>query len=205
MSEAVTVNRSSRRREQTRRQLTAAARDLIRSKGVAGLRIGDITETADVGRGSFYNHFNSKEELVDAVVAESLAELASAIIAGIPQDADAAVGACIANRRFLRLAYDDPAYARLVVNLAHDDTVFADAVRPFARGALERGIESGRFRIADLDMALIILIGSALEIMRAILRDSAPADADMLHAESMLILFGLPADEAREISRRPLV
>jgi AcrR family transcriptional regulator len=37
-------------------------------KGMEGVAINEITEAADVGFGSFYNHFESKESIYAAVV-----------------------------------------------------------------------------------------------------------------------------------------
>lgn len=205
-SEPVTPspNRTDRRRERTRSQLTAAGRRLIAERGVAGLRIGDLTEEADVGRGSFYNHFDSREDLVDAVVSEALEELAETVLADMTEDEDPAVRASAADRRFIRVAADDPDFARLLVNLNHGDDVFATATLPYARVALAWGIESGRFTVSDLDVMLITLAGSALGVIRAVLQDRAPADADSRHAELMLRMLGVPHDEALEISRQPL-
>jgi AcrR family transcriptional regulator len=202
---AVAPTRTDRRRVQTRRKLTAAARELIAESGVANLRVGEITERADVGRGSFYNHFESKEDVVAAVVRDSLEELATSVVAAVVDSADdAAVGASAADRRFLRLAYDDPAFARLLVQLGTADTLFIDAVRPYARDALERGIASGRFQVSNLDVVLTMLAASAIALIRSMLEGEAPPDADQHHAESVLRMLGVPPDEAREISRRPL-
>lgn len=204
MTEAPAQHRGARRRAQTRRKLTAAAGELIASKGIAGLRITEITETADVGIGSFYNHFATKEELVDAVVGETLQTLAAGIVDELDEDEDPALSAAIADRRFVRIAYEAPETARLFVNLAHGETIFEAAVRPYARRALDRGLAAGRFHVPDVDMALIVLTSSALAVIRAILEDRAPAAADVLHAESVLTLFGLDAAEAGALARRPL-
>lgn len=206
MTELSTTGRGERRRLQTRGRLVAAARELIIARGVSGLRIADLTDTADVGRGSFYNHFASREELVDAVVGELIEELAVGIVDETGEEDDAAVAAARADRRFIGLASTDPGTARLFVNLAlaHADTIFEEAVRPYARIRLERGVASGRFRMPDVDLVLIVLIGSALALMRAILDGRAPAHAEELHAEAMLVLFGVPAGEAHEIAWRPL-
>lgn len=196
-------NRAGRRRERTNQALVSAARDLIADGGVAALRVTAITDAADVGRGSFYNHFASMDDLLAAVIRESLEQLAAEVLGDLPPE-DPALGACIGNRRFIRLAYEQPNLARLVVNLANGETLFTEAVLPYSRVALDRGIQAGRFRIDDLDMALIILIGSAFAVMRAILEERAPDDADVLHAQSMLELFGIPKDEAARLARRPL-
>ncbi len=46
---------------------------------VDATRINEITEAADVGFGSFYNHFASKDAIVDAVVEQAALEMAEAI------------------------------------------------------------------------------------------------------------------------------
>ncbi|WP_320671849.1 TetR/AcrR family transcriptional regulator [Patulibacter defluvii] len=198
------TSRSDRRRERTRGRLVVAGRELIAEKGVAGLRISEITEAADVALGSFYNHFKSKEELVEAIVSESLEALAAAVVDEAPADADPAILVSVANRRFVRLAYDDPEFARLLVNLSHADALFAAATHPFGRIALDRGVASGRFEISDVDVTLTVLVGGALTLMRSLLEGHHGPDADRPHAETVLRAIGVPTDEAREISRRPL-
>src|SRR5271166_4708273 len=63
-----TKNRLERRREDTRRRLMKATYEIIARRGLEGLVIQDITEAADVGYGSFYNHFQSKDDVVAAVI-----------------------------------------------------------------------------------------------------------------------------------------
>ena len=112
--------RTDRRRERTRGRLTDATRELIAEKGVAALRIQEITERADVALGSFYNHFDSKEEVVEAVVADSLQNIAETLAADPVEDPAELVAAAI--RRFVGLAYSDPDFARLVVHLTTPTT-----------------------------------------------------------------------------------
>jgi len=181
-----------------------AARELITARGVAGLRIADATDTAGVGRGSFYNHFGSLDELVEAVVVESIVALAARTQEGVDDHEDPAVAASLADRRFIRIAYDDPAFARLLVHLGHSDSVFLRAIEPYVRRIVDRGLASGRFRVTDLDVALNILCGGAVATIRAILEDRAPPDADRVHAELTLLQLGVAASEARAISRMPL-
>src|SRR3954451_22223733 len=65
------VNRVDRRKARTRAALIRAAQTLI-AEGRTNVPILEITQAADVGMGSFYNHFESKEQLFDAAVAEVL-------------------------------------------------------------------------------------------------------------------------------------
>ena len=45
-----------------------AALKLMAERGMEGVAINEITEAADVGFGSFYNHFDSKEAIYAAVL-----------------------------------------------------------------------------------------------------------------------------------------
>lgn len=192
------------RRERTRLRLVDAARALITEKGVAGLRISEITEGAGVALGSFYNHFESKEELVDAVVGESLAAVADALAASPTEDHDAAELVATAIRRFVGLAYSEPDFARLVVHLNHADALFMSAVQPAARRALDEGVTSGRFRIPDVDVMVTTVLGGSLALMRAIVDGRVGPGAETAYAETCLRSLGISAREAGRIARRPL-
>jgi len=195
------TSRVERRRARTRERLLAATRELIGEKGVAGLRISDITERADVALGSFYNHFEAKDDIVEAVVGDTLETLAASVAGDDqPSSEDHAVIVSRAIRRFVQVAYDDDAFARLLVNLSSGDAVFATAVQPFARRAVLRGVAAGRFTVRDPEVTVISITGGALALMRAIVdgRYHEP-DADRALAEQSLLALGVPVEEAREI------
>src|SRR5215211_5413440 len=64
-------NRLERRKMRTRSALIRAAQSFI-AVGKFNVPVLEITQAADVGMGSFYNHFDSKEELFEAAVNEVL-------------------------------------------------------------------------------------------------------------------------------------
>jgi AcrR family transcriptional regulator len=196
-----TPTRSERQRLRTRRLLLDAGRALIASKGVAGLRIQEITEHADIALGSFYNYFGSKEELLEAVITESLSDLASAVITNVDDDTDPAEVVALANLRVIRLAYDEPDFARLIVNIGHSEALFGDAVHPHARVAVQRGVESGRFVVADIEVLLTAVIGGAFALIREILDGRHGENAHESFARHVLAALGVPPDEAESIVR----
>lgn len=197
-------DRGTRRRARTRGRLTAAARALVAEKGVAGLRISEITERADVALGSFYNHFESKDEIVEAVVSETIGVIAEAVVATTASLEDPAEGVSVSSRMFIRLTSTDPELARLLVHLDRADVLFETIVLPFAREALQRGIAAGRFEVRDLGVELSGMVGSTLAIMNGILDGRLSADADVTHAETILRGLGLGTAEAGELARREL-
>lgn len=201
---AETTTRGDRRRERTRARLVDAARELISEHGVGGLKIAEITERADVALGSFYNHFESKEELVDAVVSDSVGALAEMVSHASYEDQDPAEIVAFAIKRFVRLAYDDPPLAQLLVELNHADALFMHATDPYARVAVEAGVASGRLREGDAQVIRIGVIGASLAVMRAVVEGRLGEGADVALAEASLLVYGLSVDEAAEIARRPL-
>jgi len=67
--------RHERRRLQTRKQLMQSTLELVLEKGYDAISIQDITDRADLGRGTFYIHFKDKEEVVWTAFRELFQEL----------------------------------------------------------------------------------------------------------------------------------
>jgi AcrR family transcriptional regulator len=65
------ANRFQRRRAQTRRELLNAARRVLASKGYHRAKIADIAREADVGVGTFYLYYTTKEALFTELVEET--------------------------------------------------------------------------------------------------------------------------------------
>lgn len=192
------------RRDRTRQRLTAAATGLIAEKGVAGLRIQEITERAGVALGTFYNHFATKQELVEAVIASTIQVQTEAIVAEMASLSDPAEVVSFACRQVVRIAVAEPDVAWLFVNLDRADALFETLVHRSALVALEAGIASGRFDLSNADFTLVTLVGGALAVMRAILDGRCGPDVDSLFAESVLRSVGLDPAEAARIARAPL-
>jgi AcrR family transcriptional regulator len=197
-------DRRARRREQTRAKLFDAARALFARQGVDNTRINEITDEADVGFGSFYNHFSSKEAIVEAVLADTVAAQGAAVEAITAQLDDPAEVIAAAHRHFVRLARTDAEWAWLLVRLDVSHNVVLRALGPFAQRDLRRGIRAGRLQVPNERTALDAAGGALLAVMRAVLDGKAPKDTDIYHAEGILRLFGLSAADAAEVARRPL-
>lgn len=70
-----TTGRRERRRQRTRDQLRQAALQLILERGYEAVSIQDITDRADLGRGTFYLHFKDKEDLVWSMIREGFEQV----------------------------------------------------------------------------------------------------------------------------------
>ena len=203
-SEDPPQGRQGRRRAQTRAKLVAAAGALFARQGVDNTRINEITEKADVGFGSFYNHFESKEAIVEAVLADTIAAQGAALEAVTAGLDDPAETVAVAHRYFVNLARTDPDWAWLLIrfNLSHN--IALAALGPFAQRDLERGVSAGRFNVPDKRVALFASGGALLAVMRAVLDGQAPKNAGRHHAEGVLRLLGLSPQDAAEVTGRPM-
>lgn len=206
VSSPAPLGRRDRRKAAARRGLLTAARQLIAESGVSELRISDVTERADLGFGTFYTYFPSKDALIEGVAAEVLASLASTIGRDALELDDPAEAASTSYKRFLRFSSDEPELARVLIALDRANAIFEDAVTPWAMETLSRGRQAGRFDIEDLDLALTSIAGAALAAMRAILagRIASGRQTESRGAEMMLRGFGLESSDAREIAYRTM-
>jgi len=69
------ATRTQKRALNTRQRLLKAALSMFATKGVDATTIEDITERADLGKGTFYRHFTSKEALVLALAEYTVNQL----------------------------------------------------------------------------------------------------------------------------------
>jgi AcrR family transcriptional regulator len=84
------LSRRERRKSATREALITAAQDVIAAKGVYLAVIEEITERADVAKGSFYQYFRNRDELLDVLLTRRLDELRRRIEATPPRETLAA-------------------------------------------------------------------------------------------------------------------
>jgi AcrR family transcriptional regulator len=75
----LTSDRRQRRSADTRERLFRAALDLFAQKGFVETTVEDITEAADVGKGTFFNYFPSKDHILLAFGEMQLSKLEAAI------------------------------------------------------------------------------------------------------------------------------
>jgi TetR/AcrR family transcriptional repressor of nem operon len=85
-------------RESVKEQIVAAAVKTLHRRGFNGTSVQDITDAAKVPKGSFYNHFESKEELA----AEALEHYWQRVLTGLRQLGDANMPPVDRLRRYFR-------------------------------------------------------------------------------------------------------
>jgi AcrR family transcriptional regulator len=208
MSEAVAAaarKRGERRKAQTRAALIRAAQQLL-AEGRTSIPVLEITELADVGMGSFYNHFETKEELFDAAVVSAL-ELQGAVLdawtEGIDDPAEVFARSFRLTGRIHRV---EPQLSRVILSRGLTMITSEYGLGPRAFRDIKRGCETGRFTVADPYPALLIAGGAAMALGQAIHDQPERDDAELADqvTEDLLRMFGLPPEDAAAICGSPL-
>lgn len=69
------ITRADKRADRTRQKLLSAALEVFTEFGLDATTIEEITQRADLGKGTFYRHFRDKEEIATYLVDLSINEL----------------------------------------------------------------------------------------------------------------------------------
>jgi AcrR family transcriptional regulator len=165
---AVPANRFERRKQRTREELVAAATRVLAEKGLAA-KIADIARAADVGVGTFYLYFDTKEALYDALVEDAVARLQAAVDAaraGIDDPVEQTRAGTVAlcrfakdNREVFKIAFSPTAARHDVVRRVQAQ--FAADIEQNIRS----GIERGQFGAVAPAIAAQALVGMSTQLL----------------------------------------
>jgi AcrR family transcriptional regulator len=200
----VLPNRLQRRKQRTRAALIKAAQHFI-AAGNINVPVLEITRAADVGMGSFYNHFDTKEQLYQAALQE-IFDRRGAVLDVLPKLEDPAETFACRFRLNGRMFRRRPHESRALLDLGLGPIVADRGLAPRALRDIKAGQQAGRFHVDDPELALALAAGALLGLNQ-LLHDQAERDdaqaADSF-AEDLLRVYGLPPEDARDVCRREL-
>lgn len=195
--------RVARRQRRVREALIEAARIIMSEKGVDGATMLEIAERADVGAGTVYNYFKSKDELAVAVLEEMMFDLAQRIEKVTNTFDDPAQVYAFGVRTVLENATRDIRWRQLL----NRSEVLADAtyrrMGPFAIRDLQQATAAGRFFCTDAElvwkMATHAIVGVSLAITTGELTEDKIHEAVV----RLLCMTGIGRDAAEDLAARP--
>jgi len=136
------AGRRERRAEETRLKLFRAAMRLFADRGFQNVTVEDITESADVGKGTFFNYFESKDHVLGVMTELQMAHVREAVQASA---AGKRSTHSVLRRLFLGLTREpgqSPDFARTVIG--------AFLASNLVRDQIERQMAGGRRMIAGV-------------------------------------------------------
>jgi AcrR family transcriptional regulator len=162
ISDATRKLSRAERNEETRRRLFAAAAKVVGEHGYAEASVSRITAGAGVAQGTFYNHFASRQELLDQLLPtigdEMLAFIESRVPAGAT-DTEKDVARC---ESFFVFLQECPDYLRILNE--------AEFFAPAGYHALMSTIERGYMRVLQRARRRGSLVGYSDEELEVVVQ-----------------------------------
>lgn len=194
--------RVARRQRRNRAALIRAAQVVMTEKGVDGATMLEIAERADVGAGTVYNYFKSKDDLAIAVLEALMHDLALRIEKVTKSFDDPAEVYAFGIRAVLETATSDERWRQLL----NRSEVIADAIframGPFAIRDLRLATEAGRFQIADPALVWRLATHAIVGVSLAATTGELPWPSLDETVVILLCMTGMGFDEARNLSER---
>lgn len=195
--------RGKGKRERTRARLIDAAAELIASGGAESATIVEITATAGLASGTFYNHFKNRTEIITETAISIMEQIGARINSAGRSEEDIAVRLAAGTQRFLTIAYGHPTWAWAVLRAVDYLPGLRPRVYRYIGDTVHIGHERGQFSDND-DFTLYILNAMLFAALRARLTGKSGPTTGSRVAEMQLRVLGVDAARAREAASRPV-
>lgn len=201
-SEPVIKPAANGRVARTRNALLQAGRTLFAERPFDAVAIDDIVQAAAVAKGTFYNHFEDKDGLLNAIVGDirdGIENRITQVNAGI-EDPPARIARAICV--YVASAATEPAEGHIL--LRNDPRGFGrNSLNDGLRTDLTAGLRSGRLVVPTVEAGLLFVIGVTHSLLLAAVRNQGTAHL-VLTAQQLCMLmlraFGMPHQEAELIA-----
>lgn len=185
----VEESRQEKRKGRTRAALISAATEIALTDGV-GVAIQTITDKADVGFGSFYNHFASKEALFTAVAHDALDQWEAEVAQITEKFEDPLVRLAVTLRLYVRMNKTHPEIAKILNRTAPEMVEYPFEFSSNFQITLEKLALAKVIDINNVSLS-VLAIRSTLKQVLAI-RENSPKftdkEADAL-VEMMMVMM----------------
>lgn len=188
------------RRARTRKRILETALGVFAEKGSAAPVIDDFIKAAGVARGTFYNYYDSVEELRAATTAWLEEDLMLSIERELDGLADPADRLTLGVRLWLRKAQIDPVWCAYVAKAV----THGEAVEATLRRDLHDGARAGAFVFESVQAARDLVVGTLHEAMRRMSAGKVPATFTDEIARLVFRGLGMPPRRVHAALRRPI-
>jgi len=186
------ANPKPARGERTRQAMLIAAQGLLAQRPIDALSVDDIVQAAGVAKGSFYNHFEDKQEIAAVIQDDIRRQIEAAIGQANDGVSDPAVRAARAMAVYVDYILALPQRASVMARVSHG---LASMDNPLNRGVMQdvaAGLQSGRFVAPSVEAGALFVIGScSMALMHAIENPNPPWVKMIAQQLGSLMLRGL--------------
>ncbi|MFC4666948.1 TetR/AcrR family transcriptional regulator [Seohaeicola nanhaiensis] len=195
--------RVARRRQRNHEALIAAGQAVMAEKGIDAATMLEIAEHADVGAGTVYSYFKSKDELAIAVLERLMHDLAVKIEKVTDTFEDPAQVYAYGVRIVLETATQDVRWKQLLNRTEVISDAMFRMMGPFAIRDLENATRAGRFKVENAPLTLKMATHAIMGVALSVTTGALPASVLQEAVVGLLCMTGIGRDEAIELAARP--
>lgn len=186
------------RSARTQSRILQAALKVFAEMGPDAAKIDDFVRAANISRGTFYNYYQSVEELLAATSEWTTRETIQGVEDALEGLEDPALRLATGLRLFFARGQSDPVWCRFVAR------VWKWGGLELPMRDVERGLRLGVFRAPDAMVALDLLLGVAREGLTRIGAEATPPSYGTRMAELCLQALGVDARRIAAALAHPL-
>ncbi|HEV2637340.1 MAG TPA: TetR/AcrR family transcriptional regulator [Actinocrinis sp.] len=192
---------AERKRARTRQRLLRATFALLGRQDGWNTQIDDIVKEAGTGRGTFYNYFDSRAQLLDVMAYE----LNHGLNVAVAEAPDPVTRTCWAVRVYVRKAERDHHWGWAMVNLGvNGQQPFGEDTYRSAVETLADGMASGDFTLANQRVGLDLVLGTGIHAIQTVCEGyGGPGYAEDV-TRAVLLGLGVDLDRAQQLVAAPL-
>jgi AcrR family transcriptional regulator len=198
MTETATTppNRMAKRRQRTRQQLLDATQKLILDQGYEDTSAEAVAELADLGRSTFYNHFDNKQDAVTAMLTQHYRDYGDIAYVPLEETLDRAESVARSSLRVFTAMASDPLTRKLVDRPRFLARAIAESQGEFLVRDFTEGVMQGRFTFAVSTESLATILNWSYVgmLITAINQDSIDENS-LEWVRFLLFNLGIPQDE----------
>lgn len=200
---AATESRSVRRKRRNRQALIDAGYKVMSEKGIDAATMTEIAEIADVGAGTVYNYFASKDDLAVSVMEQVMHRLAERIEAVTDTFSDSAQVYAFGIRNVMKAATTDHRWRWLLRRSEIIAGAMYRVMGPYAIRDIRNAVASGRYQVEDPELAWRQATHAIVGFSLAVCDGSIPPRKIDEAVVNLLGMVGVSRTEAWELAMRP--
>ena len=190
------------KRNITRNALLKAVRALVAERRHDHISIQEITTSASVATGTFYNYFDSKHDVFVAAADEIRTEITSALDDVRASIKDPAMLVSVTLKYYFQQACENKEWLTFIESVGLDQVLQQPSERRLED--IERGVKAGRFRVDDYVFTQNLVNGMVCHVTRELTAGRIGPRGIEFAIRSVLQMLGLPELVSKSLTQSPL-